>query len=68
MEIELGIVSSVEIDGTTCKARVQMTTRDNAVSPPLFETLAILGRERTLQRLALAQEVELLRRSSTSEA
>lgn len=36
MEIELGIVSSVEIDGTTCKARVKMTTRDNAVSPPLF--------------------------------
>ena len=36
MEIELGIVSSVEIDGTTCKARVQMTTRGNAVSPPLF--------------------------------
>lgn len=36
MEIDLGIVSSVEIDGTTCKARVQMTTRDNAVSPPLF--------------------------------
>lgn len=36
MEIELGIVSSVEIDGTTCKARVKMTTRDEAVSPPLF--------------------------------
>lgn len=36
MEIELGIVSSVEITATSCKARVQMTTRDNAVSPPLF--------------------------------
>jgi phage baseplate assembly protein V len=36
MEIELGIVSSVEIDAISAKARVLMTTRDNAVSPPLF--------------------------------
>lgn len=34
--IEIGIVSSLEISATSCKARVQMTTREDAVSPPLF--------------------------------
>ncbi len=34
--IEIGIVSSLEISATSCKARVKMTTREDAVSPPLF--------------------------------
>jgi phage baseplate assembly protein V len=34
--IQIGIVSSVEIDATTCKVRVKQTTHDDAVAVPMF--------------------------------
>jgi glutamyl-tRNA synthetase len=36
---------------------VRVAVTGTKVSPPLFETIAILGRERTLRRLASAQQV-----------
>ncbi|MCB0230210.1 MAG: glutamate--tRNA ligase, partial [Anaerolineae bacterium] len=54
---ELAVTLGLKVRQLLAIVRVAVTAA--AVSPPLFETLAILGRERTLLRLASAGEALL---------
>jgi len=58
--IEAALRSVPEITGLKAKVvfqAVRVATSGSAVSPPLFESLELLGKERTLARIVAAQEL-----------
>jgi glutamyl-tRNA synthetase len=49
-----GIVADHGIGARKAFQPVRVAVTGSAVSPPLFESITVLGRERTLERLAAA--------------
>ena len=51
---DLRTAPPLDFDGLTCFGPVRVAVTGSRISPPLFESLEILGRDKTLARLAAA--------------